>query len=168
MSNANHAWRVAQRIPKDFPVTPILPGATQAQGPTVATCCGCGLSWDDAISTGYTPAPSARCPFEVFHEPSDDEIPAIEQRGAFIRVLSNLIDTSYSDADDAEATLAAYDDNADDAEDAYEAALAGAIRDAAHMLFGSLTTGEYDRLLPALKGWAADAGYAWNIGEDTR
>lgn len=30
----------------------------------VATCGTCGRSWDDEQSTGCTPAPSARCPFE--------------------------------------------------------------------------------------------------------
>ena len=51
-------------IPDDFPVRPI--------GPEVAAqdrvACGhCGLSWDDAIGTAWTPAPSGRCPFEYFH-----------------------------------------------------------------------------------------------------
>lgn len=30
----------------------------------VCTCGECGRSWDDAVVTGWTPAPSARCPFE--------------------------------------------------------------------------------------------------------
>lgn len=51
-------------IPADFPVQPLAPG--QPAGDR-ATCGHCGLSWDDGISTGYTPAPSARCPFEYFH-----------------------------------------------------------------------------------------------------
>jgi hypothetical protein len=29
----------------------------------VATDGACGLSWDDSIVTGITPAPSGRCPF---------------------------------------------------------------------------------------------------------
>lgn len=33
----------------------------------LATCGNCGLTWDDSISTSYTPAPGARCPFEHFH-----------------------------------------------------------------------------------------------------
>ena len=33
----------------------------------------CGLSWDDSIITGMTPAPSARCPFEYFHEYENGE-----------------------------------------------------------------------------------------------
>lgn len=31
------------------------------------TCGTCGRSWDDAVSTAYTPAPGARCPFEYWH-----------------------------------------------------------------------------------------------------
>ena len=31
------------------------------------TCGSCGRTWDDAIVTGVTPAPSARCPFEYRH-----------------------------------------------------------------------------------------------------
>lgn len=33
----------------------------------VATCGSCGRSWDDAVVSGLTPAPSARCPFEYEH-----------------------------------------------------------------------------------------------------
>ena len=36
--------------------------------PDPTTCGACGLTWDDAIVTSWTPAPSARCPFEYFHE----------------------------------------------------------------------------------------------------
>lgn len=54
-------------IPADFEVRPLQPG----ENPPGKTTCGtCGLSWDDDIVTGITPAPSARCPFEYFH---DDE-----------------------------------------------------------------------------------------------
>jgi hypothetical protein len=38
----------------------------------VATCGACGFSWDDAISTSFTPAPSARCPNEYNHEPEGE------------------------------------------------------------------------------------------------
>lgn len=51
-------------IPKEFPVRPLAPNA---KAEDKATCGTCGLSWDDAIVTAYTPAPSARCPFEDFH-----------------------------------------------------------------------------------------------------
>jgi hypothetical protein len=52
-------------IPADFPVQPIEPGDPAAVDP--ATCGTCGLTWDDGISTSWTPAPSGRCPFEYFH-----------------------------------------------------------------------------------------------------
>ena len=51
-------------IPKDFAVQPLKPNQ-EAQDR--CTCGYCGLSWDDAIPTSWTPAPSARCPFEYFH-----------------------------------------------------------------------------------------------------
>jgi len=51
-------------IPPDFEVRPLGPD----ENPPGRTTCGhCGLSWDDDISTSYTPAPSGRCPFEYFH-----------------------------------------------------------------------------------------------------
>ncbi len=34
----------------------------------IATDGNCGLSWDDSIITSMTPTPSARCPFEAFHQ----------------------------------------------------------------------------------------------------
>jgi hypothetical protein len=33
-----------------------------------ATCGECGKTWNDALITGRTPAPSARCPYENIHE----------------------------------------------------------------------------------------------------
>ncbi len=48
---------------------PIKPG-TKAEHR--ATCGHCGLSWDDGKSTAWTPAPSARCPFESFHVYQED------------------------------------------------------------------------------------------------
>lgn len=36
----------------------------------VATCGACGRSWNDALITSRTPAPSARCPFEYEHDPT--------------------------------------------------------------------------------------------------
>ncbi len=39
----------------------------------LATDGSCGLSWDDGIITSMTPAPSARCPFEYFHEYENGE-----------------------------------------------------------------------------------------------
>ena len=52
-------------IPKDCEVQPLRPGQ-KAKEP--ATCGTCGLTWDDGKITGMTPAPSARCPFEAFHD----------------------------------------------------------------------------------------------------
>lgn len=61
---ARRSSKTHLRIPPDFAVQPLKPG----QPATTPTQCGhCGLSWDDAIATGYTPAPAARCPFEYFH-----------------------------------------------------------------------------------------------------
>jgi hypothetical protein len=39
----------------------------------IATCGHCGQSWDDAIVTSLTPAPSGRCPFEDEHVDEEDE-----------------------------------------------------------------------------------------------
>ncbi len=52
------------QIPVDFPVRPLKPGDIATDKMTCGTC---GLSWDDAIPTTWTPVPSARCPFEYFH-----------------------------------------------------------------------------------------------------
>lgn len=52
------------KVPKDFPVKVLKPGEPAKDR---ATCGNCGRSWDDAIGTELTPAPSARCPFEYYH-----------------------------------------------------------------------------------------------------
>jgi hypothetical protein len=57
-------------IPADFPVQPIVPELASAIDP--ATCGTCGLTWDDGVSTSWTPAPSGRCPFEYHHEYEED------------------------------------------------------------------------------------------------
>lgn len=57
-------------IPADFAVQPLKPGQ---EAKDKVTCGHCGLSWDDAIQTEWTPAPSARCPFEYFHLYPDEE-----------------------------------------------------------------------------------------------
>jgi len=62
-------------IPADYPVQPL--DEDQEAGDR-ATCGTCGLSWDDAVITGMTPAPSARCPFEAFHN-SDSQHIAIKE-----------------------------------------------------------------------------------------
>jgi hypothetical protein len=51
-------------VPADFAVRPLGDGDEAADRVTDNQC---GLSWDDAVSTGWTPAPSGRCPFEYFH-----------------------------------------------------------------------------------------------------
>lgn len=61
----------ATKIPSDFPVKE-LKRSDFAKAKDPATCGTCGRSWDDAIPTTWTPAPSARCPFEYFHEDEDD------------------------------------------------------------------------------------------------
>jgi hypothetical protein len=55
---------VEDSVPEDFPVRPL----GQDEHPKGRVTCGtCGRSWDDSIATGWTPAPSGRCPFEYFH-----------------------------------------------------------------------------------------------------
>lgn len=48
----------------------------------LATCGTCHRVWDDAVVTGWTPAPSGRCPFEHEHEeeeePEEEEDPLFE------------------------------------------------------------------------------------------
>lgn len=58
-------------IPADFEVKPLR---DTDKAKDRATCGQCGLSWDDAIGTTWTPAPSARCPFEYFHRYSKKEL----------------------------------------------------------------------------------------------
>jgi len=46
-----------------------ITGYTQAVGGSdVVTCGACGRSWDNAVTTGVTPTPAARCPFEYEHD----------------------------------------------------------------------------------------------------
>lgn len=56
-------------IPEDYPVRPLQPNEAAKDR---ATCGTCGRSWDDGIPTSMTPAPSARCPFESFHDDDED------------------------------------------------------------------------------------------------
>jgi hypothetical protein len=55
---------LTQIIPPDFAVQPLKP---DDDPPGKATCGHCHLSWDDSISTSYTPVPAGRCPFEAYH-----------------------------------------------------------------------------------------------------
>jgi hypothetical protein len=41
----------------------------------IVTCGHCGQSWDDALVTSRTPAPSGRCPFEDEHVYDDEPMP---------------------------------------------------------------------------------------------
>lgn len=67
-----------QEVPADFAVHVLAPGEAATDR---VTCGQCGRSWDDAIGTSWTPAPSGRCPFEYFHDDEDDdENPSYEQR----------------------------------------------------------------------------------------
>ena len=43
----------------------------------IATCGTCGKSWNDALITGSTPAPSGRCPYESSHD-EIEELKALE------------------------------------------------------------------------------------------
>ena len=55
------------KVPKGFPVKVLRTEAQRQKAKDAATCGTCGRSWDDAVVTGWTPAPSARCPFESYH-----------------------------------------------------------------------------------------------------
>jgi hypothetical protein len=55
-------------VPKDFPVKPLRTQRQKDKAKYLMTCCTCGRSWDNAIITGLTPVPAARCPFEYFHK----------------------------------------------------------------------------------------------------
>lgn len=56
-------------IPPSFPVKPLNDwrDAVGIDPSDLGWCGTCGLGWNDSIPTEYTPAPSARCPFEAFH-----------------------------------------------------------------------------------------------------
>ena len=54
-------------IPAHFPVKVLRTTRQKANAADLCTCGSCGRSWDDSMSTGWTPAPSGRCPFEYYH-----------------------------------------------------------------------------------------------------
>jgi hypothetical protein len=74
-------------------LTPV-PGATPRYDDdgneivNVATCGTCGRSWNDAAISSWTPAPSARCPFEYDHE--DDDAP--ESQTQYVVAYGNVAD----------------------------------------------------------------------------
>lgn len=61
--------KVRDKVTADFPVKPL---SQNDKAEDRATCGHCGRSWDDGKVTSMTPAPSGRCPFESFHEYSDE------------------------------------------------------------------------------------------------
>lgn len=62
------------RVPADHPVRAIRPNTRRERDAVLLAQCGdCGRMWDDAVSTSLTPAPSARCPFEMYHASDDGE-----------------------------------------------------------------------------------------------
>lgn len=58
-------------VPSSFAVRPLRKGQKAKDRMTCGTC---GLSWDDAKSTSWTPVPSGRCPFEYFHRYDDEHV----------------------------------------------------------------------------------------------
>ena len=78
------------KIPKDFAVQPLKPGA---EAKDRVTCGTCGLAWDDAIPTSWTPAPSGRCPFEYFHIYEPEPAPV------FSKTFEALIDIAEQAAE---------------------------------------------------------------------
>jgi hypothetical protein len=82
-----------EAIPADYEVQPIDPDDPAAKSP--ATCGTCGLTWDDGAVTSMTPAPSARCPFEAFHE-DEPEQPRDYDSDAGVRLtFDTLTDRGY-------------------------------------------------------------------------
>lgn len=79
---------MSRAIPKNFPVRP-LTAAAMHTAKDMMTCGECGRSWDDAIPTSYTPSPSARCPFEYFHE-----APKPERKPAPVKFLPSNVEWS--------------------------------------------------------------------------
>lgn len=57
----------ASAIPFSYSVQPLRTEYQKEKAKAPAQCGTCGLWWDDAITTGITPVPSGRCPFEQFH-----------------------------------------------------------------------------------------------------
>lgn len=79
----------------------------------MATCGVCGLTWDDALITGRTPAPSGRCPYEAWHadEEGDDAGPSLaecaeseEAAGDRARIVKRTAAEPTYSCDDCDAT----------------------------------------------------------------
>lgn len=103
-------------IPANHPVQPLRTAAERAAAKDPVSCGGCGLSWDDAIPTSYTPAPSARCPFEAFHpdEPEEDSEPCPEHRMPLERCGCQFPDVAPDLRTAAAAFLGAFGGNVPD------------------------------------------------------
>lgn len=73
-SAVRQANDVHETIPKDHEVQPIDTATVREPDDSRWAVCGhCGLTWDDGVSTGITPVPSGRCPFEQFHTYDEDD-----------------------------------------------------------------------------------------------
>jgi hypothetical protein len=82
-------------VPEDFPVVPYASRDDMPDDAKDPAMCGsCELWWDDGISTQWTPAPSARCPFEYYHVYDDGYTAARKQ------AYGNPADARAADADD--------------------------------------------------------------------
>lgn len=64
LSDEEEEEETLPQVPDDFPVRPLGPDDAAQDRRTDGVC---GLSWDDAVVTSWTPAPAGRCPFEHFH-----------------------------------------------------------------------------------------------------
>lgn len=73
------------KVPKDFPVKPLVTQKQKASAKDLCTCGTCGRSWDDAVVTGMTPAPSGRCPFEYYHQKAPAR-KVTKQAGPVVRI----------------------------------------------------------------------------------
>lgn len=89
--------RKVPNIPRDFPVRPLLSPEYFTRAKDPVTCGTCGLSWDDAIATEYTPAPSPRCPFEAFHIQRKPKRAKVEQTKLAPRDLLALSKPALAD-----------------------------------------------------------------------
>lgn len=57
-----------EEISTDNGATENTKGPNGEHVPDLATCGTCGKTWDDGLTSGRTPTPSARCPYEHIHD----------------------------------------------------------------------------------------------------
>lgn len=74
-------------VPITFPVQPLDDDESAADP---VTCGTCKRTWDDTVSTQWTPAPSGRCPFESFHGAEPDACEMCVMRDANGDVVDSL------------------------------------------------------------------------------